>query len=253
MFFRPTVVVLIFFISIQMYANPMTFITHNTQGKVYTDENNELRGKKHAGRRAFNVELVREMMILMNHPRVILDYPFKRGMKTVLEKPNSALFNVTRKPSREDMVKWVGPLQEDITYFFEMKNAPTSIQTLDDAKKVESVCVLNGGIYEIFLKKNNFKNLISVNSYAQCFKMLKKGRVALTSSSLLALPQRLKDANIQNDTIKRTPVFLFKTQGYLAFSKDISDEKIHQWQNALDSLKKSGVYDQLVRDYLLIH
>mgnify|MGYP000432678060 CR=1 FL=1 len=249
--FKLITAVLIYFLTPQLFANEINFLTHNIKGKFYIDDNSQIRGKKHAGRRAFNLELVREMMIIIKHHIKFQEVPFKRGLKFVQNKDDFALFNVTRKPSREDTVKWVGPLQEDITYFFEMKNSPTQIQTLEDAKKVDSICVLNGGIYETFLTKNHFKNLVPTNSYAQCFKMLKKNRVSLTASSLLALPERLKDANIQKKDISKTPVVVFKTQGYLSFSKNISDESILRWQNALNQLKKSGKYNQLINDYLL--
>jgi polar amino acid transport system substrate-binding protein len=41
-----------------------------------------------------------------------------------------------------------------------------------------------------------------------------------------------------------------KNAGYIAFSKDHSDDEIAQWQQALDKLKRSGKYDELVQNYL---
>jgi len=232
------------------HASEIQFMTHNTQGKTYKDGNGELRGIKHSGRRAFNLELVREMMILLNYPKTIIDIPFKRGLLYVQSKQDYALFNVTRKPSRESTVKWVGPLQSDKAYFYELKNALTGIQTLEDAKKIESICVLNGNIHDEFLQKNGFDNLTRNNSYAGCFKMLAHKRVGLTPSSVLSLNERLKAAGISPQDVERTPVLLFNTDGYLAFSKNVSDDVVKQWQDALDKLKRSGRYDQLVQEYL---
>ena len=233
------------------HASEIQFMTHNIQGKTYQDGNGELRGIKHSGRRAFNLELVREMMVLLNYPIKIIDIPFKRGLLYVQSKQDHALFNVTRKPSRENTVKWVGPLQSDKAYFYELKSAPTEIQTLEDAKKIKGICVLNGNIHDEFLQKSGFDNLMRNNSYAGCFKMLAHNRVSLTPSSALSLNERLKAAGISPQDIERTPVLLFNTDGYLAFSKNISDDVVNQWQNALDKLKRSGKYDQLVQEYLL--
>jgi len=117
------------------HASEIQFMTHNTEGKVYQDENGELRGKEHVGRRAFNLELISEMMILLDHPRTFTNVPFSRDLLFVQNKPNYALFNVTRKSSRENKSKWVGPLQQnDKAYFYVLKAAHTGIKTLADAK-----------------------------------------------------------------------------------------------------------------------
>ena len=84
------------------------------------------------------------MMVLLNYPIKIIDIPFKRGLLYVQSKQDHALFNVTRKPSRENTVKWVGPLQSDKAYFYELKSAPTEIQTLEDAKKIGSSAISVG-------------------------------------------------------------------------------------------------------------
>ena len=132
-----------------------------------------------------------------------------------------------------------------------MNSAPTGVQTLEDARKVKSICVLNGGVHDTFLQKRGFDNLYRNVSYVGCFKMLAKKRVSLTPSGFLPLAERLRYSGISLQDVKRTPVFLFASEGYLAFSKSISDNVIQQWQNALDQLKRSGRYDQLEQEYLL--
>ncbi len=231
-------------------ASGIDFMTHNTQSKVYLDPDGEMRGKEHGGRRAFNVELVREMMIMLNVPRKIKDVPFRRGLKIVQTEQDHALFNVTRTAEREHTVKWVGPLQEDAAYFYEMKDKPTGILTMEDAKKVNRICVVNGNVHDNFLTKKGFSNLVRNKDYNGCFKMLAKNRVDLTPSSTLTIPERLKVAGMVPDTVKRTPVILFKTEGHVAFSKNVQDMDILKWQNVLDQLKSSGRYEQLVQKYL---
>jgi polar amino acid transport system substrate-binding protein len=98
-------------------AETTDFLTHSTLGKVYVDENGELRGLKHGGRRAFNVEVVREIMLIVRHPVQFQIMPFKRG-QVELKKKRKALFNIARTKLREKLYKWVGPLQVDNVYFF---------------------------------------------------------------------------------------------------------------------------------------
>ena len=173
-------IVAVVFFAGNVFAFNIKFVTHSLKGQTYVDETGELRGKKHAGKRAFNLELVREMMTLMDHQKNITEIPFKRGVVMVENDLNTALFNVSRTPDRERVFKWVGPLQREVDYFYEMKSAPTGIVTLEDAKKVEGICVLNGSIHETLLRNNNFLNFQINLSYVGCFEMLKLGRVSIT-------------------------------------------------------------------------
>jgi polar amino acid transport system substrate-binding protein len=232
-------------------ASELQFITHNIDGQTYKHESGELRGKKGGGRRAFNLELVREMMILLNYPVKFRKVPFKRGLLYVQNRDNYVFFNVTRNSDREMTAKWVGPLHSDKSYFYELKSTPSGIQTLDDAKKNNQICVLNGGVHEKILQKNGFENLTSNVSYTSCFQMLALKRVSLTITSISSLSDRLKNAGVAPQDIKQTPVLLTSSEGYLAFSKNISDEVIQQWQKTLDHLKHTGKYSQLVQEYLL--
>lgn len=232
------------------FAETITFMTHSLGEQVSMDSSNQLRGKANAGRRAFNIELVREMMLIMGYDPVFEIVPFKRGLLAVQTKQAQALFNVNRTDSREDTVKWVGPLQSSVTHFYENKENPTGIKRLDDVKQVDAVCVLRGNVHHRFLEKNGFENIYPVSSYGNCIDMLEMKRVSLTPLSNLS---SLLDENNRTDEgfLQKTPVLLMKSKGYLAFSKDVSDAEIDKWQEALDSLKQSGQYDELVQKYLV--
>jgi polar amino acid transport system substrate-binding protein len=65
--------------------------------------------------------------------------------------------------------------------------------------------------------------------------------------------ERLKEAGISSQAIQQTPVVATATEGSLAFSRNIADDIIQKWQNALDQLKQSGRYDQLMQEYLVVN
>ena len=243
--------IFVLFFSLQLSASEVIFLTHSLQEQAILDNNGELRGKEHAGKRAFTIEVVREMMRIMKHPRKIEEYPFVRGLRRVQQEDNIAFFNVSRTPEREGTVKWVGPTQMETDYFYEMKNAPTGITSLEDAKKVDAICVLNGAVHHNLLLENNFTNLVTNTSYVNCFKMLKTGRVNLTPSASSAVSKKLEQAGIELDQIQKTPVVLVESGGYIAFSKSIPDNIVQKWQDAFDQLKKSGRYQTLYHLYFL--
>ena len=232
-------------------AGEIQFLTHSIKGYTHIDSSGELRGNKKGGKRAFNVELVRAMMLLVGAPAKFIEIPFKMGFRQVRVEPDLAFFNVSKTPEREHFVKWVGPLQLDISYLYEMKEYPTHVRTMEDAKKVDSICVLRGGIHYNLLLDMGFTNLVENDSYVQCFQMLAQNRVNLTPSAQESLPGKLQQARIQQERIRQTPVLVSKVEGYIAFSNNISDSVVEKWQNALNQLKQSGKYQQLYNEYFL--
>lgn len=234
-------------------AYELEVLTHSLQGQVYKNDDGDLFGKKHAGKRVFNLEVVKLMMQSLdykNHAK-IKEMPFKRAFKLVQVGESYALFNVSRTPDREEKFKWVGPLQTEVDYFYEMKKNPTGIRTLEDAKKVELICVLNGGVHQETLKNNGFENLFPSTSYETCFKMLATYRVALTPSAESTLDKKSKVAGLDPDSVHQTPVIVLKSQGFIAISTSVPDWVVDKWQSTLDSMKSSGEYQRLYTEYFL--
>ncbi len=231
-------------------ANEITFMVHGVDGKVFHDENGELRGVKHSGRRSFQLELVREMMIRLDHrPRRYKIVPFKRGFQLVMRNKEAlGFFNVISLPDRKEKMKFVGPLTNGIDYIYELKSSPTGITSIEDAKNL-SVCVLRGSSQDSFAVKNKFSKIIRYN-YEGCFKMLLNKRVDLALVSNLDVQGVLKNANIDANLIKNTSVYFYKTADSLAFSNLVPDAVVKNWRLVLKEIKRSGTYDKLMKEYL---
>ena len=214
------------------------------------DENEELRGIAHSGRRAFNIELIREMMDLVNHsPKIIHNTTFKRGFNAVANTNNIAFFNMARRPDREEKVQWVGPLQTDTIIAYQLSSSPQNITDLETAKKSPSICVLSSGSHEKFLKKNHFTNIISGTSYENCFRLLKLGHTRLAVVANTSLHETLTITQIAPDEVTSAFV-LYASQGYLGLSNNIPQEIVMKWQQALDELKQNGRYQQLMTQFM---
>lgn len=230
-------------------VSQITFLTHSVEEQGYVNEAGELRGKEHAGRRAFNIELVRAMMQGVGYTKMIEEMPFKRGLLILQTNPGYALFNVNRTEKREKELKWVGPLQRSVTHLYENIDYPTKVKNLEEAKGLESICVLRGNVHHRYFERQGFENLYLANSYASCVNMLSLGRVSMTPlsnlSQLVLNPQRSQTTKLQKTAVK-----IMESEGYLAFSKETPDEMIRIWQAALDQLKASGRYQELFDLYL---
>ncbi len=231
----------------EMSEVSLTLLTHNAKESTFTDRNGQMRGKLHAGRRAFNVELVHAIMQERGFIFSIKDVSFKRGLMRVQNDNDIALFNVNRSQEREKTVQWVGPLQQSTTHFYELKSAPSRVKNLADAQAVNYICVLNGNVHHRYLKDLGFDNITTNVSYSGCLEMLMHGRVSLIPLSNISV--FLQHPKYQS-LLQKTPVKLSDFKGYMAFSNNVSEEMVHAWQAGLDRLKASGVYEVLVQQYL---
>jgi len=230
-------------------AEEIHFMTHNLQKQAYLDhDTGQLRGIKHAGKRSFNIEIVHKLKQMMGNTTRITQVPFARGMEILGTHKSVALFNVNRTPGREPLYKWVGPLQPEIDFLYGLKRN-SRIKTLDDARHVKSICVVNENSHHTRLYQLGFTNVVTNNSYESCFQMLKDGRVDLTPLSESALAAMLAKTHIEYSSIHKVPEVLLQSQGHIAFSLDIPDTVIRQWQEAFDALIESGEYARLRDTY----
>lgn len=144
-------------------------------------------------------------------------------------------------------------MYQEESYFYELKNKKSGIKTIEGAKNIKSIGVVRGGVHEHFLIENNFDNIVSVNSYNQCLLMLKTGRVDSIIAMRESIYSEIGNVNLNSNDIFQVPILLpikGYVGGYLSFSKNISDESINKWQEALDSIIISNKYYELQKLYM---
>lgn len=204
----------------------------------------------------FTTEIVQ---LLINETRVEIEgnkihlWPWKRAYQAAIENNNILLFTTTRTPQRENMFKWVGPIYPREQWMFKLASRnEVKVDNLEQAKNYMIAVVPESANHQYFLK-NGFKeqiNLSLVNSWQSKLKMLLAGRVDLVSYIPIEAAYRLKQ--LGEDYGKLNKLFLIsgEYQYYLAFSKEVPDDLIIQFQKAYDELKKNGLYDQILEKYL---
>ena len=227
-------------------AKEIQFYTHSATGSVTYNDEGELIGIPGAGRRAIDVEIVRWLLKDTQKPNNIKNYPFKRALRKLEQEHNIALFNVIKTADRSQRMQWVGPLQSHESFFYELIDNPTNIESIEDAKSVVAICVLSSNVDHTTLTESGFKNLVVANSYEQCANLLIKGRVQLiTSGSSPGFAQKAEYIS----KIKRTSVNIAAREGYIALSKSVSSETVQALQNSLEKLKASSDFQTIFDTY----
>jgi polar amino acid transport system substrate-binding protein len=226
----------------------LVILTHDLAGQAENDPaTGELRGIEHAGKRAFNLEAVREILTAVGLKARIREVSFAQGMAALTSGTDTAFFNVYRTPQREARFKWVGPLQREVDFLYGLKG--NAIGGLDEAKAVPAICAVYGSQHHNVLLEHGFTNVAAAPTYRECFSRLKSGAATLAVSSDETLLQKLHAAGIPASDVRRVPEPLVQSAGYIAFSPQVDDAVIRRWQAALNGLISSGRFQTLYDRY----
>jgi polar amino acid transport system substrate-binding protein len=219
-------------------AQAISIVTHEWAPYNYS-ENGSLKGS--------SVEIVRAIARKLKANIDIQIFPNMRATAMLNTNPRTMLISMMRTPERERKYKWIGPLDNSSIYFYKKKGNPVVILTLEDARKVHSICTVHGGLVPSMLKASGFTNIDSVaNDGEAAYTMLMLDRCDLAiSDSPMGVSYLLKKMHYPPDAIVQTPVRVVAFPLYIACSKDIPDAEIARWQMALDDLKASGALNAI--------
>jgi polar amino acid transport system substrate-binding protein len=159
--------------------------------------------------------------------------------------PNSAVFATARTPERENMFQWVGPTSSLRTYFYTLASSGLTIETIDQAKVLESIATPNGWFTHDFLENNNFPNIVATALTSQdAFNQLIVGEV-----QAILLPDAdvnwLADMNGVSMSDLTQHIEALNFNGYIAFSLSTPESTVQQWQNNLDAMKADGTFETI--------
>lgn len=225
-------------------AQAWTVLTHSTADQVQMVAG-ELRGRAHAGKRAFYLELVRALLTELDLRTPIQSVPLARGLKWLETEPQVAFFNLSRTPAREALFRWVGPISQERDYLYQRGDDATEPRQLDDARQ-GSICVVNHNVHDQLLSASGrSKDLTRVRSVEQCLHMLMAGRVRYVAAAEAGMAQRLKSQAMPSGAVRRSAVLLVESAGYIALSAATPEPEVERWNAALRKLQREGVVERL--------
>ena len=205
------------------------------------------------------IELVKILLKRQDKVAAIEILPWSRAYYLGLHARNIALLETTRTAEREALFKWVGPILVVKRILYATAEFDRQVADVSDIRRKDSVCVLRGSSNESYLRKLDMAHIYPVTKPFQCIEMLFAGHADLFYTSEIGMNGLLKERTIDPGRFK--PVLnLTKEYLYIAFSKDVDDNRIRQWQAALEEVKRdgtlagiyAGVYpDSMIREVCL--
>lgn len=175
--------------------------------------------------------------------------PWTRAYRMAVKGPNVVLFPTMRTKARVSQFKWVGPLMTAQTGFYSLSGTGPAIASLAEARTVSRVLVPRGFFSQQILQNAGFDNLKEVSTPETMVRMLIRGRAPLMVSDNITLGTLLGKVGGARSDVKLQFTFL-KTQAYIAFSRDVPDALIQEWQHSLDEMKRDGTFARLYQKWL---
>jgi polar amino acid transport system substrate-binding protein len=185
------------------------------------------------------IDLVNDLLGRLGVKAAIRILPWKRAYHMGLYESNVALMETTRTEERESLFKWVGPILVVKRIIYGMADYDKPLKTVEDLQQGGTICVLRGSSNERYLQSLGITRMNSVTLPSQCLKMIEADRVQLFYTSEIGMEGLLKEQGIAADKFKAL-LQLKNEYLYLAFSKDVSDARVSNWQEALEEAKRDG-------------
>jgi len=176
--------------------------------------------------------------------------PWARGYNVVQRDENSCLFSMTRSEQREKMFKWVGPISKTTVVVFAKKSNNIKIEKPEDLTKHTVTAIREDIGEQLLIDKGVFADKIDSSSdAAACINKLFYDRVQLWAYEENVGKWLTKKAGFDPNKLERVYT-LTESELHFAFNLKTSDEVIIKFQKALDSIKASGKYDEILAKYL---
>ncbi len=222
------------------YSFQFHFITEEYEPLNYTD-NGKLTG--------LAPDLLQEICKSLNIPFDVAVLPWSEGYRLAQETDNAVLFSTALNAERKDLFKWAGPIAALEWYFYAEAQNPLVLQSLDDARKLGAIGVLQDYSMEQFLVQQGFTNLVYCTDHQDAFQKLLNGEIDLYPSDRITARAALQAQNQSfYRVVEKKPI---RTEMiYFAFNKGIPDAVVADIQGEIDRLKDNGYLRKLSQTYL---
>ena len=191
------------------------------------------------------VDIVNEIQERTGHVNKINMSLWTDAYSVVQYLPNSALFTTARTPERENMFQWVGPISRSRTYFYTLAGSGLTIETLDQAKALQSIATPDGWFTHEFLTNNNFTNIVATSRTSmESFSQLINGEVQALLMTDLDVKWLADISEVPLSDLTQHMEAL-NMLDYIAFSLNTPANTVQQWQNYLDAMKADGTFETI--------
>lgn len=224
----------------ESYRFQFQFITEEYKPLNYNDNGN-LTG--------LGPELLKEICQQLDIPFEVSVLPWDQAYSKALETDNAVLFSTILNAHRKDLFKWAGPIASLDQVFYSSSQNPIKLNSLEDAKTIGKIGVLQDYAITQFLVGQGFTNLVYCKDILEAFNQLLDGEIDLFPSDRISANAALEalDKSIYSVSERLT---IRTDLVYYAFNKKIPDDVVADFQIQLNRLKENGKVLSLYRKFM---
>ena len=182
--------------------------------------------------------------------------PWARAYELATTEKNVLIYLLNMTEDRKPLFHWVGPMTTLNQNLYRLKTrTDIKISTLEDAKKY-TIGAVRGFANAKFLSDNGFRpvndggQIDLVRAETNNIKKLFLGRIDLLTMSDESLSGNLKLSGMSERKAEIELAYTMRTQrGFMAFSRNTSQEYIDIFQSAFDKIKQKGILEQIREKY----
>lgn len=222
---------------------------YDFQFHFITEDYEPLNYTENGGVTGLAPDLLEEICRSLNIPYDVEVMPWSEGYSLAQETDNAVLFSTVLNAERKDLFKWAGPIAALEWYFYSEAQNPLVLKSLDDARQLGAIGVLEDYSMEQFLVQQGFTNLVYCTDHQDAFQKLLNGEIDLYPSDRITAKAALQGLGQSFYRVaEKRPI---RTEMiYFAFNKQIPDEVVADFQGEIDRLKGNGYLKELSQEYL---
>ncbi|WP_286269465.1 substrate-binding periplasmic protein [Thalassotalea hakodatensis] len=189
----------------------------------------------------FSVEIVKALGKKVGDNITFEVLPWNRAYRKAQEQENVLIFSMYRIPVRDKLFKWVGKIDENVHYFYALRDLKKNhVTDIADARK-KVIAVTGNAFEDKQLTKKGFKKLARVSSPDKMVNLLFNNRVELLFGSEIAITNLASQAGRSpGELIRLITIENWGDGLWLAFSNQTPDSTVLKYQRAFEQLQKSG-------------
>ncbi|WP_428240021.1 TRAP transporter substrate-binding protein DctP [Gynuella sp.] len=171
------------------------------------------------------------------------------GYQAAQNGPNIVLFSTVRSPQREHLFKWAGPITADQTVAFKRKQDDISVYQAEDLNHYK-VGVIRDDIGQQLARDQGVKpeNMKVYSNADKLVSDLHNGYIDIWVYNLAGAHQFFKKLGYNSDDF--TNIYkLSESPLYFAFSPDVDDKVVAHVQAAIDEVKRTPEFEQIIKKY----
>ena len=182
-------------------------------------------------------------------PQPVKAVPWARAYERIQHQPGTVLFSMARTPEREDLFRWVGPIMNVRFVLIAKKEKNITLTGLDQLTGY-SIGTLREDISDTLLAPYASHNAIEpVADMRQNVLKLHEDRLDMIAYEEFSWPRMVTRFGLDPEGFE-TVLVLRETPVYYAFHRDTAPEVIDAFQNALDFIKKTEAYRNILGQYM---